>query len=407
MTTLHFWFDVVCPWAFFASTRVSVVADAVGARIVHHPILLGGVFRAIGAPDVPVDAMSPARARVTVADVLRHGERLGLPVRYRPDHPRRSVAAMRLVTAAPAAQRPAVADALWRAYWLEQRDLADRAVIDAVAARFGVDPARIDAADVKQALYDETARAVAAGVFGVPTFRVGDDGPLRWGFDRMAFVAADLGAPASVAALPPAVTGPPARRLEFFHDFASPFSYLAASGLDALVAGRGLELVWRPILLGGLFRDIGTPDVPLFAMNEPKRRWTTRDLYDWAARRGVPFRFPEPFPLRTVLPLRVAVAEPGATAAIYRAAWGEGRDVGDADVLRGVLTDAGFDAAELLDRATRDDVKRALRDNGDRARAAGACGVPTFLVDDEILLWGQDRMGLLADVLDGWKPSTR
>ena len=126
-------------------------------------------------------------------------------------------------------------------------------------------------------------------------------------------------------------------RLVFSFDFASPFAYLAATQVDALAARTGATLVWRPILLGGLFRELGGADVPLFTMPPPKRALIEADLARWAAWWGVPLRWPTTFPLRTVLPLRATLAHPDPVPfarRVFHAAWGEGRDVGDPAVLR-------------------------------------------------------------------------
>ncbi|MGB1277563.1 MAG: 2-hydroxychromene-2-carboxylate isomerase, partial [Nannocystaceae bacterium] len=148
-----------------------------------------------------------------------------------------------------------------------------------------------------------------------------------------------------------------------------------------------------------------TPDVPLLAMTPARRAYMGRDLDDWANHWGVPFRFPDHFPLRTVLPLRVAIAEPAATAAIYQAAWGENLAIDQPEILAQVLTQAGFDAQKLLEQATSKPVKDQLRANTERARAAGACGVPTMVVErpgrPPEMLWGQDRLELVAAYLGG------
>src|SRR5690606_14449426 len=131
------------------------------------------------------------------------------------------------------------------------------------------------------------------------------------------------------------------------------------------------------------------------------------DLHDWAERWGVPFAFPSRFPLRSVLPLRVALAEPAATGPIYRATWAEDRRVDDPTALAVVLEAAGLPAAELLARAGSAPIKDALRANTARAHALGICGVPTVRVERagrSALVWGQDRLDLLEAVLDGWWP---
>ena len=114
--------------------------------------------------------------------------------------------------------------------------------------------------------------------------------------------------PVSPERLPPAPrkTSAGARRT-FFHDFASPFSYLASTQIESLAAARGLKVEYVPILLRALFRDIGTPDVPLLELNPAKQAYVRRDLDDWAAWWGVLFSFPQHLPQRSVRPLRVAL----------------------------------------------------------------------------------------------------
>lgn len=167
--------------------------------------------------------------------------------------------------------------------------------------------------------------------------------------------------------------------------------------------GLGATLNWRPILLGGLFQEIGTANVPLFTMPEAKQRMTRIDLEMWAAWWGEPLRWPASFPIRSVLAMRCALAAPQCTLDLYRAAWSEGVDVADAGALSAALTAAGHDAAAVLAAAASQPVKDALRRNTADAIAAGACGAPTFLVRDGAggseLVWGQDRWDTVADEL--------
>jgi 2-hydroxychromene-2-carboxylate isomerase len=214
------------------------------------------------------------------------------------------------------------------------------------------------------------------------------------------------GEPPPLPPLPPGPAGP--TRLRLFHDFSSPYSYLAATQIERIASARGVAVEWVPILLGALFREIGTPDVPLCTMNPPKQAYVRRDLHDWAAWWGVPFAFPQRFPLRSVLPLRVALCEPAATLPIYRAAWVEDRVVDTEDGLGPVLAAAGLPAAALLEQAGSASVKARLRANTELARALGVCGVPTACVERAgrtALVWGQDRLDLLGAMLDGgWPP---
>ena len=398
---LTFVYDVVCPYAYLASTRVEALAARHGATLRWAPVLLGGIFRQIGTPDVPAAGWPRNKVLLGERDLLRQAERFGVPLVRPAAHPRRTVDAQRLLVAAPDALRPALTHALYRAYWVEGRDVASLDVLGGIAREHGLDPAVITDPSVRQALVDQTAWAVGRGVFGVPSFLVGDT--LQWGSDRLGFVEEALGGQPSALPGPRRPLGHQAR-LRFFHDVSSPFSYLASTQVARVAAEHHAHLEWVPILLGGLFRAIGTPDVPLFAMAAPRQAWFLQDLNRWAARWGVPFRFPSTFPVRSVLPLRVALCAPEVTPVLYRALWAEDRDIGHPDVLCGVLSAAGFDGPGLLAAAERPGVKAALRQNTEDAAALGACGVPSFLIDGDLLIWGQDRLDQVEAALDGWRP---
>lgn len=400
---LDFYYDIVCPYAYIASRHIEALAARCGAELRWRPILLGGLFKTIGT-DTPMNAMSPPRARLNMLDLHRQAELADVPLTVPDAHPRRTVDAMRLVIAADEATRPALTHALYRAYWVDGRDITDRAVLTDIAKAHGVEPALIDAPTTKQALFDATTAAAERGAFGVPTFATDDR--IWWGADRMHLVERALGGD------PPTYTPAPPKApatVTFFHDFASPFSYLAATQIERITAAHGARLDWRPILLGALFRDIGTPDVPLFTLSAPKRRYIGRDLADHAEQWGVPFRFPSHFPLRTITALRAALVEPALTLPLYRAAWGHDRPIDDPAVLAEVIREAGHDPEPIL-AGTRDPaIKAALKANTDAAAAAGACGVPTFVVHHpdgaSTLIWGQDRLEQLARALDGWRPT--
>lgn len=404
-TTLDFYFDVVCPYAYLASVRVEEAAARRGARLRWRPILLGGLLRAVGAPDDPNQTMGAPKRAQQRADRSRWASLLGVVLREPEGPPRRTVDAMRLCLAAPDGPvRAAVARSLFDAQWVRGDDVSDPRVLASIAEAHGLPLDAHARPQLREALREATAEAAERGAFGVPTFAVGDR--LWWGQDRLGLVEEALGG------RPPPLHRPDASaaegtRLTFFHDFASPFSYLAATQIERIAAARGTTVEHAPILLGALFRQIGTPDVPLFEMNPTKQAYVRRDLDDWAQHWGVPFRFPSHFPLRSVLPLRVAVAEPAATLPIYRAAWADDRRVDEPEALGAVLEAAGLPAAELLARAVEPEIKAALRTNTERAEALGVCGVPTVLAERagrRALVWGQDRLEHVQAILDGWWP---
>ncbi len=377
---MKFYYDVVCPYAYIASTQVEAVAA--GAEVQWCPVLLGGVFRALGAPDDPNAELPAAKAAAGRLDILRQAARAGLPLSIPPGHPRRSVGAMRLILAAPAERRAAVSTRVFRAYWQEGRDIADPEVLAALERECGLPAGAHRDPAARRALYENTAALVAAGGFGVPSFQVGEQ--LFWGQDRLRFAGAALR-----AARDP-------EPLVFFHDFASPFSYLAATQVERVARAAGRRVEWVPILLGALFLQIGTPLVPVHSVSEAKRAWIHRDLAMWARHWGVPFTWSPHFPLNTVTALRVSLLEPAARPAIYRAAWVEGRNIADGAALAAVLDEAGFDGPALVAATADPVVKARLRANTDRARDRGVCGVPSFEVDGE-LFWGQDRLEQIAE----------
>jgi 2-hydroxychromene-2-carboxylate isomerase len=397
-----FYYDVVCPYAYLASTRIEALAARRGFALELRPMLLGGVFRAIAAPQVPAAHLPPEKAALNLADMQRWAALYGVPLQLPAGHPRRTVEAMRLCHTVDGAERARLMHALYRAYFVEGRDVADRAVLADLAGSERV--RQIDAPEVKDALRRTTDEAIADGVFGAPAFVVlGDDGTrkLYWGQDRLLFLGDEPPAPA------PSDVGP--RELTFYYDFSSPFSYLGATQVERVAAAHGARVRWRPFLLGALFKQIGTPEVPLLAASEPKRRYYLQDLQDWAAHWGVDFRWPSRFPMRSVAALRLALAvdeaaRPALSLRLYRAYWVEDRDLADPDVLRAVGAEAGVEAA-AVERALAPDpaVKQALVDSTAEARAAGVCGAPSFVVGG-YLFWGQDRLPLVDRVLGGWRP---
>jgi len=191
--------------------------------------------------------------------------------------------------------------------------------------------------------------------------------------------------------------------LEIYWDFSSPFAYLGSTQAEKLAERTGATLVWRPMLLGGLFKAIGQNDVPLFTWSEAKKRYTFEDMLRWAAFWGVPFTFPTRFPMATLKALRAYLALPEERRAAFRektfrAYWAEDRNIADDDVLRELI---GPGAAEVLARTQDPAVKKELVDATQAAVAAGVFGAPTWVVDGKELFWGQDRIPLVERALKG------
>ena len=341
---LSFFYDVVCPYAYLASQRVEAMAARTGAELIWCPVLLGGLYQHHESAQVPAQTWAANKVAIGARDLMQQAAHHGAPFNHSPLHPQRSVSAMRLIVAAPQSVRPALSHDLFAAYHVQEADINDPGVLSAIAERHGLDVSVMSMPAIKQELRDRTAAAAQAGAFGVPTFEV--DGQLWWGQDRMDMVEHALGGP---RAAPQSAAEANDKHLTFFHDFSSPFSYLASTQIDRIATMAGATVNWRPILLGALFKEVGTANVPLFTMSEAKQRYVGLDLDRWAQWWGVPFTFPKTFPIRTVTALRVAIQAPEATAPLYRAVWAGGQDIGDLNVLSSVLTEAGLDAAALIE----------------------------------------------------------
>jgi 2-hydroxychromene-2-carboxylate isomerase len=189
----------------------------------------------------------------------------------------------------------------------------------------------------------------------------------------------------------------------FYFDYASPFAYLASTQLASITERTGATFELRPVLLGAIFKAIGTPMVPLFAMPQAKQRMMPYELARWSDHFGVRFRFASRFPQNSVKALRMTIAAPddkrlALMHALFRTIWADDGDLSSDDDLRAAATSVGLDADEAIGSTSRDDMKAALRDATDGAVKRGVFGVPTFDVGGE-LYWGQDRIELVEIAL--------
>ena len=139
----------------------------------------------------------------------------------------------------------------------------------------------------------------------------------------------------------------------------------------------------------------------MFTMSAEKAEHNLKDMSRWAEYWGVPLSMPPSHPNRTVTAMRTVIAatDPVAAAkALFNAYWRDGRDVSDDGVVASALDKAGLDGARLVAAASDLDIKRALRENTEKAASLGAFGVPTFVIGGE-LIWGQDRMHLVEHLI--------
>ena len=186
-------------------------------------------------------------------------------------------------------------------------------------------------------------------------------------------------------------------RLEFWFEFASTYSYLAAMRIEALAEEAGVAIAWRPFLLGPIFAAQGWTTSP-FNLYPAKGRYMWRDMQREAKALGLPCRAPDPFPQNSLLPARVALLGadepwgPGFAKGVYQAEFGEGRSIGDPALLAGILDGLGQDGPALLAAAGQEANKTLLKARCEEARERGIFGAPTFIAPDGELFWGNDRL---------------
>ncbi|MEO8797843.1 MAG: 2-hydroxychromene-2-carboxylate isomerase, partial [Polyangiaceae bacterium] len=188
MRTLDFFWDFSSPFAYLGNTQAEALAERTGAKLVSRPMLLGGLFKAIGQVDVPLTTWSDAKRDYYLKDIVRWADYWGVPFRWPSRFPMSSIKALRAYLALPEPRRLEFRRKVFAAYWAEDRDISDDGVLAELLGDGASDILRkTQDAAIKQELIGATKEAERRGVFGAPTWIV-DDRDLYWGQDRMLLV---------------------------------------------------------------------------------------------------------------------------------------------------------------------------------------------------------------------------
>lgn len=194
--------------------------------------------------------------------------------------------------------------------------------------------------------------------------------------------------------------------LEFFFDCSSPWTYLAFHGIEALAAETGATLVWKPILVGGVFNAVNPSVYEQRAKPVPaKARYYAKDLADWVRHTGVRIGMPPVFPVNSVKAMRGAFVALDAgcvsayARAVFEAYWGELRDISQDAVLSDVVARVGLDGERFFSAIASPAVKQRLRDSTDELVSRGGFGSPTMFVDGDDMYFGNDRFVLVREAL--------
>lgn len=415
MREILFFFDIVCPFAYTASTLLTELSIKLNARFIWKPVLLGGLYKATDAPQgakgSAMDPLSNSKRMYSGLDLLRTLSRYKVAYKDGVGPTQRTLTPMRLLTAAPDQNTLIpLAHRLFRMYWFEGRDMTQLSNLQEAVedVQWPVDAENtIELEEVKQQLKRSTEQAAEMGVFGVPTFQFEDS--LFFGVDSIYRLAHKLSAtyvkPLRVYNHPMASRKV---KLAFYYDYSSPWSFLAFSRLEEVlrnVAPVQVEVEFIPVLVGGIFRILNAPMVPLTTMPRVKAEYYSNDLNENIKMLKLPFVYSSHFPLRSVLALRADIASghhPLLMQKLFSAAWQGDKNIAQDDVISDLIREAGLDSKSLLLSAQSDAVKAQLRANTERAVANGAFGVPTFQVDGGNIVWGQDRLNVVEDLICGW-----
>jgi len=186
-------------------------------------------------------------------------------------------------------------------------------------------------------------------------------------------------------------------RLDFWYEFASTYSYPAAIRIEDVAREAGVQVTWRPFLLGPILKGQGWDDSP-FNLLPAKGAYMWRDVSRICAAQGLGFRRPDPFPqsgllaARVALTLTVSPARAEFSRGVYLAEFAEGRPIAEETTIVEILSSLRLDAAAALAEARSPPVKDRLRAETAEAMRLGLFGAPSFVTRSGELFWGNDRL---------------
>ena len=198
-------------------------------------------------------------------------------------------------------------------------------------------------------------------------------------------------------------------KLEFFYDCSSPWTYLAFEGIEPLSKRQNYQLIWKPILVGGIF-NLTNPSVYESRSNPVKEKlaYSQKDMKDWSKVRGVEFNWPDIFPINSVKAMRgsfFAINEGLVveySREVFRSYWTDGKDISNTDVLSEIVESLGMDAVKFLEFIDEDKTKEALKKNTQELIERGGFGSPTIYLNETDMYFGNDRLHLIEELIKAY-----
>lgn len=197
------------------------------------------------------------------------------------------------------------------------------------------------------------------------------------------------------------------KKIEYFLDCSSPWTYLSFRGILDLHKTKDFNIVWKPILVGGIFNSIN-PSV-YESRKKPVREkleYSQKDMQDWAKIRGINFNWPKIFPINSVKAMRGAFYFLDANIdlvpyfeSIFKAYWTDGEDISDDKFLKKAVEEIGISSEGFLKFINLPETKDRLVKNTEELIKRGGFGSPTFFLDDRDMYFGNDRIQLLEKLV--------
>lgn len=197
------------------------------------------------------------------------------------------------------------------------------------------------------------------------------------------------------------------KKLEYFFDCSSPWTYLSFRGILELRKNKEFEIIWKPILVGGIFNSTN-PSVYESRKNPVKEKleYSQKDMADWAAERNIQFNWPKIFPINSVKSMRGSfyfldknqnIEE--YLEKVFKAYWTEGKDISSNDCLKDIVTSLSASADDFIEFIDLPETKKRLVDNTQELMDRNGFGSPTFFLDTEDMYFGNDRIQLIKNKL--------
>lgn len=195
-------------------------------------------------------------------------------------------------------------------------------------------------------------------------------------------------------------------KVEYFLDCSSPWTYLSFKGIQELSKRKSFEIIWKPILVGGIFNTIN-PSVYESRQNPIKEKlvYSQKDLDDWSKSRGLNITMPKVFPVNSVKAMRGSFFFQDAgkiedyLEAVFYAYWTEGKDISEDNILRSIVDQLNSSAEEYFDFIKTPEAKERLISNTQELMDRGGFGSPTFFLNEDDMYFGNDRIQLIEEKL--------